>query len=199
MPSESTILSRQAVGSRLRSLRKDRGLTLKQLSRASGIPVSTLSKMELGQATIGYDKIMSISIALEIDMSLVLRPDSEAESCPPEFSGRILHADTRKYEEYVSENYQHHFLFSDVGNKSMVPLIVTLFSRSVDEFDAFIKHPGQEFTYVLSGSVKIVFENGESIALKKGESAYFDSSIGHVYLSSGKTPARVLSVCSNVA
>ena len=78
----------------------------------------------------------------------------------------------------------------------MVPLIVTIYSRSVDEFDAFIKHPGQEFTHVLSGAVQIVFENGTTISLKKNESAYFDSSVGHVYLSTSKAPARVLAVCS---
>ncbi len=198
MPAESTILSKQTVGSRLRSLRRGKKVTLKQLSDASGIPLSTLSKIELGQATIGYDKLMAISIALDVDMSLVLRPDS-TDINSADFAGSILHADARKYEEYVSENYQHHFLFSDVSNKSMVPLIVTLFSRSVDDFAEFIRHPGQEFTHVLSGAAKIMFENGTSIDLKKGESAYFDSSIGHVYLSTSKAPARVLAVCSGLS
>ena len=182
----------------MRSLRRGKKVTLKQLSDASGIPLSTLSKIELGQATIGYDKLMAISIALGVDMSRVLRPDS-TDMSSADFAGSVLHADARKYEEYISENYQHRFLFSNVSNKSMVPLIVTLFSRSLDDFDEFIRHPGQEFTHVLSGAAKIMFEDGTSIALKKGESAYFDSSIGHVYLSTSKAPARVLSVCSGLS
>lgn len=195
MPADSAIISKQTVGSRLRGLRKGKGFTLKQLSAAAGIPVSTLSKIELGRATIGYDKLMAISQALNIDMSMVLRAES-AHADSGGLAGRVLKAGINEHEEYSSENYQHHFLFSHVDGKAMVPLIVTIYSRSVDEFDAFIKHPGQEFTHVLSGAVQIVFENGTTISLKKNESAYFDSSVGHVYLSTSKAPARVLAVCS---
>lgn len=195
MPADSAIISKQTVGSRLRGLRKGKGFTLKQLSAAAGIPVSTLSKIELGRATIGYDKLMAISQALNIDMSMVLRAES-AHADSGGLAGRVLKAGINEHEEYSSENYQHHFLFSHVDGKAMVPLIVTIYSRSVDEFDAFIKHPGQEFTHVLSGAVQIVFENGTTISLKKNESAYFDSSVGHVYLSTSKAPARVLAVCT---
>ena len=195
MPADSAIISKQTVGSRLRGLRKGKGFTLKQLSAAAGIPVSTLSKIELGRATIGYDKLMAISQALNIDMSMVLRAES-AHADSGGLAGRVLKAGINEHEEYSSENYQHHFLFSPVDGKAMVPLIVTIYSRSVDEFDAFIKHPGQEFTHVLSGAVQIVFENGTTISLKKNESAYFDSSVGHVYLSTSKAPARVLAVCT---
>lgn len=195
MPADSAIISKQTVGSRLRGLRKGKGFTLKQLSAAAGIPVSTLSKIELGRATIGYDKLMAISQALNIDMSMVLRAES-AHVDSGGLAGRVLKAGINEHEEYSSENYQHHFLFSHVDGKAMVPLIVTIYSRSVDEFDAFIKHPGQEFTHVLSGAVQIVFENGTTISLKKNESAYFDSSVGHVYLSTSKAPARVLAVCT---
>jgi mannose-6-phosphate isomerase-like protein (cupin superfamily) len=47
---------------------------------------------------------------------------------------------------------------------------------------------------VLSGSVRIAFESGESIALKRHETAYFDSGVGHVYLSTGRGPAEVVVV-----
>src|SRR5690606_30723195 len=143
MLADSAIISKQTVGLRLRGLRKGKGFTLKQLSAAAGIPVSTLSKIELGRATIGYDKLMAISQALNIDMSMVLRAES-AHADSGGLAGRVLKAGINEHEEYSSENYQHHVLFSHVDGKAMVPLIVTIYSRSVDEFDAFIKHPGQE-------------------------------------------------------
>jgi quercetin dioxygenase-like cupin family protein len=67
----------------------------------------------------------------------------------------------------------------------------------VVEFEDYIRHPGQEFAVVLSGKVRIQFENGDSVVLGKLETAYFDSSIGHVYLSLSKKPAEVLAVCSD--
>jgi mannose-6-phosphate isomerase-like protein (cupin superfamily) len=88
-------------------------------------------------------------------------------------------------------------LFSETSGKAMTPILATVFSREVTDFNEFIKHPGQEFAFVLSGSVNIVFENGNSITLKKNEAAYFDSTVGHVYLSRSKEPARVLAVCSD--
>jgi len=53
---------------------------------------------------------------------------------------------------------------------------------------------GRAGLMVLAGSVRIHFESGEAIELKRQESAYFDSGIGHVYLSTGKADAQVLVV-----
>lgn len=44
-----------------------------------------------------------------------------------------------------TENYQHKFLFGDVGGKVMTPILATVFSRDSDEFTDFIRHRGQEF------------------------------------------------------
>ena len=188
-------VSKEAVGARLRALRKRRGFTLKRLSGVSGVPLSTLSKIELGQTALNYDKFMAVSRALEVEMSELLQPSVPEEATV--FSGQILKASIVDQDEYTSDNYLHKFLFSDVRGKVMTPIVATVNSREVTDFGEFIKHPGQEFAVVLSGAVMIMFENGESIRLKRHETAYFDSSIGHVYLSTSKTPARVLAVCSD--
>ena len=79
----------------------------------------------------------------------------------------------------------------------MTPIVATIFSRELEEFTEYIRHPGQEFVFVLAGAVRIVFETGNTIHLKKNDTAYFDSSVGHVYLSSSRSPAKVLAVCSD--
>lgn len=74
----------------------------------------------------------------------------------------------------------------------------------------FIEHPilgprgvmhvariGQEFVIVISGSVTTHFENGAAMSLKRHESEYFDSGVGHIYLSTGRGAARVVAVCSH--
>ena len=50
---------------------------------------------------------------------------------------------------------------------------------------------------VLSGRVRIHFETGEAIELERQESAYFDSGVGHVYLSIGKADAQVVVVMAD--
>jgi mannose-6-phosphate isomerase-like protein (cupin superfamily) len=49
---------------------------------------------------------------------------------------------------------------------------------------------------VLSGRVRIEFETGETVEVGRHESAYFDSGVGHIYLSLGRTDAQVLVVMS---
>lgn len=195
-PRADALVSKEVVGARLRVMRKQKGFTLKRLSQASGVPLSTLSKIELGQASLSYDKLMVISQALSIDMSVLIKANPISDD-NPNLSATVVTTRLTDHEAYPTDNYLHKFLFSDISGKTMTPIIATLHSRSVDDFGDFIRHPGQEFALVLSGAVKIVFENGTVIHLKRNEAAYFDSSQGHVYLSAGKRPAEVLAVCTN--
>ena len=75
-------------------------------------------------------------------------------------------------------------------------LVAIINAREARDFSETIRHPGQEFVMVLSGRVRILFENGETIELGKHEAAYFDSGVGHVYVSLSKQPAQVVSVCT---
>ncbi|NYT80747.1 helix-turn-helix transcriptional regulator [Alcaligenaceae bacterium] len=183
------------MGTRLRAIRKQKGFTLKQLSAASGVALSTLSKAELGQTALSYEKFVAISLALDVDMSVMLQ--TGADHAPNRLNGQVLKASSLEQDEYLTDTYRHQFLFSETSGKVMTPIMATIFSRDLEEFTEYIKHPGQEFTYVLSGSIRIVFETGEAISLKRNEAAYFDSSVGHVYLSTSKAPARVLAVCTD--
>lgn len=192
----SSIVAKEVVGARLRTLRKQKDFTLKRLSEVSGVPLSTLSKIELGQAPLSYDKFMAISQALGVEMSQLLRSDLSPDMVA-EFTGTATQSTLDGYDEYNTENYAHKFLFSDVQGKTMIPIVATLKSTDVADFGDFIRHPGQEFAVVIKGSVKIVFENGTVLTLKKNDTAYFDSSVGHVYLNAGKTPAQVLAVCTH--
>ena len=190
-----TAVPKEVVGAQLRALRKRKGFTLKHLSEVSGVPLSTLSKIELGQAALSYDKFMAVARALGVEMSELLQAGEQVQQAA--FSGQLLKTRVSEQEGYSSDNYQLQFLFSDIRGKVMTPLVATLHSREVHDFTEFIKHPGQEFAYVLSGAVTILFENGDTISLKRNEAAYFDSTIGHVYLTASRTPARVLAVCSD--
>lgn len=188
--------SKEAMGARLRSIRKEKGFTLKQLSQSSGVALSTLSKAELGQTALSYEKFVAIALALDVDMSLLLQPGGEQP--PNRLNGTVIKASTQEQRDYQTATYRHQFFFSEISGKDMTPIVATVFSRSLDEFSEYIRHPGQEFAYVLSGAIRLVFENGQEIRLKRNEAAYFDSSVGHVYLSTSKAPARVLAVCTDV-
>lgn len=189
------IVGKEEMGARLRAERKARKMTLLALSQASGIAVSTLSKAELGQIALSYEKFAALARALGIDMTrmFMLRDASQAAKAPTFVKNTL-----RDARDYVTDNYHYRLLMGEYPGKKMMPIVALIDAREVVEFEDYIRHPGQEFALVLSGKVRIQFENGDSVVLDKLESAYFDSGIGHVYLSLSKKPAQVLSVCSDL-
>ena len=189
------IVGKEEMGARLRAERKAQKMTLQALSRASGIAVSTLSKAELGQIALSYEKFAALARALRIDMTRLFMPGdaSPAQVAPTYVKNSLIEA-----RDYITPNYHHRLLMGEYPGKKMIPIWATITSREVVEFDDYIRHPGQEFVLVLAGKVRIQFENGDSVVLGKLESAYFDSGIGHVYLTLSKQPAEVLAVCSDV-
>src|ERR1700678_3483449 len=73
------------LGSLLRSLRSRNGWTLKEMSQRTGIPVSTLSKVEHDRLTLSYDKLVQLSQRLEIRVSELFADPADAE---PEVTAR---------------------------------------------------------------------------------------------------------------
>lgn len=191
---DAALPDRVQVGARLRDIRKGQRLTLKALSQRSGVALSTLSKMELGQISASYEKLAAAARALSVDIAQLFgaAPPPEAGNAGPIVVRSVLKSAPR----FDAENYDLRMLATTFPAKRMTPAWGRIDARRVDEFSDFVRHPGQEFVMVLSGSVRIQFETGESITLKRQESAYFDSGVGHVYLSTSRKPAEMVVVMS---
>ncbi|GAB2884599.1 XRE family transcriptional regulator [Paralcaligenes ginsengisoli] len=190
----SEIVSKEALGLRLRAIRKKKGFTLKALSAQSGVALSTLSKAELGQTSLSYEKFVAISWALGVDMSELF----ESKGPHDDAHDSILTSADATPKTYSTDNYEIKFLFGDSAQRIMIPMQAKILSRKLEDFEDYIRHPGQEFVMVLSGAVQIHFENATIITLKKSESAYFNSTLGHKYLSISKEPADILTICTNI-
>src|SRR2546421_10404395 len=65
------------TGAAIRKLRLARGWTLEALGQASGVPVSTLSRVELGQNALNYDKLVRLCRALEVDLEGLVTREAE--------------------------------------------------------------------------------------------------------------------------
>ena len=196
VPAAPALPDRARVGARLREIRKQKRLTLKVLSASSGVALSTLSKMELGQVSASYEKLAAVARALSVDIAQLFGA-GEAEPSPDDAGAPLaVRSVLASAPRYDTENYDLRMLATAFPAKRMTPAWGRIDARSLTEFNDFVRHPGQEFVMVLSGSVRIRFETGESIALKRMESAYFDSGVGHVYLSTSKQPAQLVVVMS---
>ena len=191
-PASPGLAGRQEVGVRLRAARKERQLTLQQVAKRSGLAVSTVSKAERGQIALSYEKVLKLGRALEIDMTrLFMSTTVQAGPASPTFV-KDRFANVQRYE---TDQYEYSVLCGAFPDKKMQPLVALINAREATDFSETIRHPGQEFVMVLSGQVRILFENGEEVELGQHEAAYFDSGIGHVYVSLSPEPAQVISIC----
>ena len=182
---------RVRLGLHLRGHRKARRLTLKDLSTRSGVALSTLSKMELGQISVSYEKLAAVAHALALDVGQLLDPRAAAAGTP---APSVVWSPADAAPAYSSGNYEYRVLATDFPGKRMTPLSGRIMARRREQFADFIRHPGQEFVMVTAGRVRIEFETGEVLDLGLHEPAYFDSGVGHIYLSLGRGDAQVLVV-----
>jgi transcriptional regulator with XRE-family HTH domain len=185
------------LGALLRSLRSRQGLTLKEMSEKCGIPVSTLSKVEHDRLTLTYDKLYELSQRLGMRMSEFFAELSEEDSSPAVTARRSL-GDLQHAIRIETPNYDYHFLCAELRRKRMIPVITRIRAKSVKQFGELVDHSGEEFTYVLKGRVVLMTEFYDPVILNEGESIYFDSSMGHAYLTADECDeAEVLTVMSS--
>ena len=183
-------------GAALQNIRTQKGLTLSEMSLRTGLPVSTLSKIENDKMSLTYDKLARISTALEIEIGQLFAPQAAGALPGTTVSGR--RSITRVGEGQSIETDTYHYLYpaAELLKKRFVPMIGELHARSIEEFGEMIRHAGEEYAFVLEGVVEFHTELYAPVLLNKGDSIYFDSGMGHAYLAAAPGPCRVLAICS---
>jgi transcriptional regulator with XRE-family HTH domain len=183
------------LGRILKELRNHRDWTLKEMSDRTGIPVSTLSKVEHDRLTLTYDKLLQLSQKLNIRISeLFAESDSADEGVTARRSiGRIDDS-----VRVTTPNYDYYYLCTELRRKRMVPILTRIRAKSLSQFGDLVRHSGEEYIHVLEGSIIVHTEFYDPVILHTGEGIYIDSNMGHAYVADeGCDEALVLGVCSS--
>jgi transcriptional regulator with XRE-family HTH domain len=191
-PDASQTRDRLALGQRLRTARKQRGWTLAQLAQLSDVSITTISRAERGQLVLSYEKLSALGRALQMDMGAMFA--QAGDPAKPLSGPAVTRAGGGVAYRGLALTYE--FLGTGAAGKQMSPMLGTVHARAIAGPQDFVRHPGQEFVYVLGGAIEVHFDTGERVRLEKGDSLYFDSSIGHAYLTVSRRPGRVLGVTS---
>jgi len=195
---ELRMKSRQpTLGSLLRGLRARNGWTLKQMSERIDIPVSTLSKVEHDRLTLTYDKLLQLSQRLNIGMAELFADPAASESGPAVTARRSI-GSMDDAVRVNTRNYDYYYLCPELRRKRMIPVFTRIRAKSLEEFGELVRHPGEEYIYVVEGTIAAYTEFYDPVELRAGESIYIDSTMGHAYLAGkGCKEAVVLAVCSS--
>ncbi|WP_112238462.1 helix-turn-helix domain-containing protein [Kribbella monticola] len=166
----------EQVAGRLKDVRTRRRLTLAEVTEATGISKSTLSRLETGQRRPTLELLLALSHVYRV-------PLGDLVAAPEQGDPRI------------------HLKAGQVKGRTVIPL-----TRQPDGTQAWKivipsgnvtpqlrAHDGHEWIYVLSGRMRIVLGDQDWV-LGPGEIAEFGTQIPHWFGSTGEEPAEILSI-----
>lgn len=179
------------LGVRVRDLRKARNWTLEQAAQQAGLARSTLSKIENGQMSPTYDALKKLAVGLEISVPQLFTPPVREQ-----VNGRLAVTKSGDGTAHATVTYEHELLADALTKKQMLPYRARVRARDMAEFDGWVRHDGEEFLYVLTGIVLLFTEFYEPIEMRRGDSAYYDASMGHNVISLSDEDATILWVTS---
>lgn len=179
------------VGTAVRKLRLSKALTLADLSERSGIPLSTLSKVELGQTSLNHDKLVRLCTALDVDLEGSIF--SHADTAPLA-SGRRSVTRAGGGEPCSIGVHEGHVPAGDLLSKAFTPIFLDVTVTELAVHGPLQRLAGESFATVISGEATMLSEIYAPLELSSGDSVYFDGRIGHAFLSRTSTPARLLLV-----
>ncbi|MDU8912076.1 XRE family transcriptional regulator [Aestuariicoccus sp. MJ-SS9] len=190
---ETAVAEPLDLGVRVRELRKARDWTLEQAARQAGLARSTLSKIENGQMSPTYDALKKLAVGLEISVpQLFTAPQRD------QVNGRLAVTKSGEGQSHATATYEHELLAEHLTKKQMLPYRARVRARDMDEFDGWVRHDGEEFLYVLTGVIRLYTEFYEPIEMRRGDSAYYDATMGHNVVSVSPEDATILWVTSLV-
>jgi transcriptional regulator with XRE-family HTH domain len=181
-------------GAALKALRVERGWSLAEVSKRTGLPISSLSKVENDKMDLTLDKLLRVSVALETDLAGLFTPPSPPYAQSGS-SGRRSVTRAGEGKRVDSPIGEYRYLAYDLLNKHSIPMIIDITAKSLEEFGEFNRHLGEEMLYVIEGEMDLYTDMYLPVNLKKGDTMYFDSNMGHAYIAVGNGPCRVLSIC----
>ncbi|GMA99014.1 XRE family transcriptional regulator [Pelosinus sp. IPA-1] len=176
------------IGKKVKELRTQKKLTLKELSGLTNLSTGFLSQLERGLTNIATDSLHKIAQVLDVDLTYFFANPSK--------SGKyVLRSYEKEVFQVVNSRFIHYHLTDGASDKTLLPRIVELLPINSNEDISQYAHEGEEFIYVLEG-VLTLFINNEQIEVFPGDSAHYNSSIVHNWANYTNKMVRLLVVSS---
>jgi transcriptional regulator with XRE-family HTH domain len=179
------------VGEKIKVLREQKGLSLKDVADQTGFSTALISQMENHLISPSLGTLIKLAKALEVKVG-----DFFGETHEEPFA--IVRKDERKTisrfasKEGVKYGYGYESLGFEKKNRHMEPFIVTLEPATI-KTSKTSTHEGEEFIYVLEGEMEVIFGDHRDV-LYPGDCIYYDSTIPHRVQCHQEKVTRILAV-----
>lgn len=180
------------LGFRVKDLRENRAISKTELAERCAISESLIDSIENGDALPSLAPLVRISRALGVRLGTFL---DDAHELGPVISRKGEYAQGISFSSKSSGTHEHLNFFSLAAQKSgrhFEPFIVEIEPAQATKYQ-LSAHEGEEFIYVLDGSVEVIYGK-ETLTLNSGDSVYYDSVVDHHVHSANGSSARILVV-----
>lgn len=175
------------IAARVKELREISDTSVEDMAKTLALPVEKYSSYENGEDDIPVSILFEIAQKLNVDMSELLTG---------EVPRMHVFTVTRKDKGISAErrrDYKYQSIAANFVHKKAEPFVVRVDPKPEGTQVSMNSHPGQEFDYVLEGTLKVIIHNNE-IILEEGDSIFFDSNYAHGMQAVGSIPAKFLAV-----
>jgi transcriptional regulator with XRE-family HTH domain len=175
------------IAIRIKELREISDISAEEMARLLNIDIETYESFEAGEIDIPASILYGISNELKVDMSVLLIGEN-----PKMHVFTVTRKDKGVGVERRKE-YKYQSLASNFVHKKAEPFVVKVEPKPEGTKISMNSHPGQEFDFVLEGTLKVVIHNNE-IVLEEGDSIFFDSNYPHGMAAIGGKSAKFLAI-----
>lgn len=172
------------VGSQVRAIRQQRGLSMRAVAELCGLSPNTISLIERGATSPSVSTLHQLAIALRVPITAFFEERAEKV--------RVIFSRPGERSFSGSHRVRLESLGSDLEGQTLEPFLVTL-EPGADSGEQAIVHDGHELVYCLQGEVEYEVEE-QHYRLAAGESLLFEARLPHRWRNPHSTPALFLLV-----
>jgi len=176
----------KTIGQKIKDLRLRNNLTLKDVGQLSNLSIGYLSQLERGLTDVATDSLSSIAQALGVESSYFF----------PGIRQKRRHI-LRSYEKEVYQvdaaRFIHYHLTTQSQDHALLPRLIELLPINSEEEITPYAHEGEEFVYVLEGTLTLFIDSDQQ-ELFPGDSAHYKSTIPHNWANYTSKMVRILVV-----
>jgi len=177
-----------SFGQHVRTIRKRSGRTLADMAKATGLSVSALSKIENDQVSPTFSNLLRLADGFGIHVADLVTISDEQQKP----SARLTVTRASEHSFTDATHYSFSGLCAGLLKKRINPMITRVRPRAENQPAEMVGHRGEEFLYVLKGTVEIRTEHYKPAVLNPGDSLYMDSTMPHCYVAPGDEEAELL-------
>ncbi len=175
------------IAARIKDLRDIAGLSVEVLADELGISPETYEEYEAGDIDIPIGFLYELANKFNVELTAILTGDNpKLHTYSLVRKGKGVNVDRKNPYKYQSLAY-------NFVNKKSEPFSVYVEPSADDKPIHLSSHPGQEFNYVLEGTL-MIYLDGHQLILNEGDSLYFDSGYNHGMKALEGKPAKFLAI-----